>query len=102
MHQTAPASYALPLNDAHPISYHNLATVLSPSERVTLPDGRSMDDRELYLESLRYKAADTNAYVNLANILSSSEHVTLPDGRSRGEHDWYLETLRSHVAYAAS
>jgi hypothetical protein len=59
-----------------------------------LEDGRSMNERQLYLECLRLYPQYSLAYNNLGLLLTSSESVTLPDGRSRNQRELYLESIK--------
>jgi N-acyl-D-amino-acid deacylase len=53
--------------------------MVSGAETVTLADGRTLNQRQLYVEALRCAPTDADAYFNLGRLLSGSETVTLAD-----------------------
>jgi hypothetical protein len=67
---------------------------LKRCESVTLPDGRPMNQRQLYLEAIRHDSANSAMYTNLANCLTAGESVTLPDGRAMNKRELHLESIR--------
>jgi ABC-type amino acid transport system permease subunit len=69
---------------------------VSPSP---LPDGRSQQKRELYLEALRHDPTLSMVYANVASLLKTpGETVVLPDGRTLSQRGLYLEALRHDPA----
>jgi hypothetical protein len=83
-------------------AYINLAACLTAGETVTLPDGRAVDKRKLYLEAIRHDATYSTAYTDLAVCLTARETVTLPDGREVGKRKLYLEAIRHNRTYSTA
>jgi tetratricopeptide (TPR) repeat protein len=81
-------------------AYIILAKGLPAGETVTLPGGRPMNQRELYLEAIRHDGANSEAYTNLAICLTAGETVTLPDGRPVNQLELYLEAIRHNGTYS--
>ena len=76
-------------------AYASLGVILVGSERVKLPDGRTMGERELFLEALRHNPARSAAYSGLGAIISfGGERVKLPDGRTMDAAELKAEAAR--------
>ena len=61
---------------------------------IELQDGRTLTERQLYLESIQNDPQYFLAYSNLAVCLSPDEDIVLPDGRTLNKPQLYLEALR--------
>jgi hypothetical protein len=71
-------------------------------EQLVLPNGRSMTQRELYVEAIRLDGQNARAYCSLACTLADGESIMLPDGRSLRKKDLFLEAIRRDVSYGAA
>jgi hypothetical protein len=62
---------------------------------VTLPDGRQLDKRGVYLQAICLNARCGVAYFNLALMIESlpNEFITLLDGRKLNARGLYLEAI---------
>ena len=67
--------------------------VISRHETVTLPDGRTLNKHQLYLEALRCNPTDAVIYCNLASTLSAHATATLCNGRTFKKWQLYLEAV---------
>ena len=74
-------------------AYFNLATVLRPSEVVTLRDGRQLTERQCYIEALWFDPKCSKAMNNLGYGMTSWETVTLRDSRVMSKRDCYTEAI---------
>jgi hypothetical protein len=83
-----------------PDTYITLAKGLRAGESVTLPDGRAMNQLELYLEAIRHDGTYSKAYTDLAIWLPAGESITLPDGRAMNKRELYLEAIRHDATYS--
>lgn len=88
------------------LAYSSLGELLSEGETVTLPDGRAMNEDDLYLEAVRLDPRNVEALNNLAFTLESSESsdsevALLPDGRTMNSRQLYLEVLLLDANYCA-
>jgi serine/threonine protein kinase len=88
------------LEGVHPrdnsATYVSLANGLTADASATLPDGRAMNKRELYLEAIRHNGTYSAAYNNLATCLAAGENVTLPGDRTMTQRELRLEAI--HLA----
>jgi serine/threonine protein kinase len=74
-------------------AYFNLATVLRPSEVVSLRDGRQLTERQCYIEALWFDPRNSKAMNNLGYGMTSWETVTLRDARVMSKRDCYTEAI---------
>ena len=79
-------------------AFTSLGEMLVGGERVKLPDGRVLCERELYFEALRHNPAHAHAYLNLGLGAPPGERIKLPDGRAMGRRELYLEAPRGAAA----
>ena len=86
------------------LAYSSLGELLSEGETVTLPDGRAMNDADLYFEALRLDPRNVEALNNIAFTLESSdsEVLSLPDGRTMNSRQLFLEVLLLDANYCAA
>jgi hypothetical protein len=66
----------------------------TPDETISLPDGRTLTQRALYIEALRHDPANSLAYLDLGISLQEGESVALPDGRMLTARQLLLECIR--------
>jgi hypothetical protein len=71
-------------------------------ERLVLPDGGSISQRELYDEAIHLDGQNARAYCSLACTLAKDESFTLPDGRSLRKQDLFLEAIRRDASYGTA
>jgi tetratricopeptide (TPR) repeat protein len=79
-----------------------LVALARAQRNVPLSDGRTLSERELYLEALTLDPNMAIAFNNLGGDLSRTERIKLPDGRMLGRQELYMEALRCSNTHAAA